>query len=141
MESIYVWSLLAIIIATLTVSFVCFGRIIIGQRHKIKALRQQSMLEDLELATSEQLLSELRRRNGQPYVLLSPMHNEDSHGITIEVHNISPIPCFHMLHMATGLTFQALKNRGVEIPDFDDNGFDDNGFYGDIHDEGEEWKN
>jgi hypothetical protein len=136
MEPIYVWSLMGTAIAVLAAACIYLGRLVLSQRHKLKTFttaRKQSMMDDLELATSDQLLGELRKRPGAPYLMLSPIQGEDHQGISIEIHNIPPVPCLQMLHMATSLTFHELKKRGVEIPDFP-------GGPDQECEEGEEWK-
>lgn len=129
-------------IAVLAIVCVVLGWLVRSQRHKLNAFivaRKQSILDDLELATGEQLLGELRKRSGTPYLMLSPIYSEDHQGLSIEVHNIQPIPCFHMLHMATNLTFLELKKRGVELPDFP-GGPDGPDFSGGSDQDGEDWK-
>lgn len=133
MEPIYAWYLMGTVIAVLAVICLTLGRMALSQRHKLKAInvaRKQSMMDDLELATGEQLLGELRSRTGSPYMMISPIQGDDHQGLSLEIHNIAPVPCLQMLHMATNLTFHELKKRGVEIPDFP----------GMPSEEGEEWK-
>jgi hypothetical protein len=79
--------------------------------------RATSMLEDLDLATSEQLVEQLRKRPGFPYLMLKLVENDDYQGIILEVHNVKPGACVAMLHMATTLTFKELKSRGMDVPD------------------------
>jgi hypothetical protein len=85
---------------------------------KLNDLRNKNMLEDLELATSDQLLGELRKRPGIPYLMLSPVSEEHHEGLSIEIHNIGPVPCLQMLQIATTLTYRELKSRGIELPEF-----------------------
>lgn len=135
MEPVYVWSLLAVIIVILSASCFFLGRSLISHRHKLKdfqKLKNQSILDDLELATSDQLLNELRTRKGKPFLMLSPMQGEDFSALSIEIHGIEPVSCFQMLQLATALTFQELRKRGVEIPDFNPGS--------NLGNEGEEWK-
>lgn len=133
MNPLYVWAALAGVILILAISCVFLAYLVFNYRHNHKAhiqQRRQNMLEDLELATSDQLLAELRKRPGVPYLMLSPIEEADHKGMNIEIHNISPIPCLQMLHIATALTFRELKARGVDLPD---SPFPPP--------EGEEWKN
>ena len=135
-EPVYVWSLLGLVIVTLSAVCIFLGRSLLFLNVKLKEfqnIRTQSILDDLELATSDQLLNELRTRNGAPFLLLSPKQNEDFSSISIEIHNIEPVSSLQMLHLATALTFHELKKRGVEIPDLPGQGSQDN-------QEGEEWK-
>jgi hypothetical protein len=130
MEPIYVWGLLAIAQVISAGVIFYLSNVIFSQNRKIKEFneaRKKSMLDDLELATSEQLLTELRKRSGLAYLLVMPVNNEDKQGITIDIHNIPPVPCFHMLRLATSFTFHELKSHGVEIPDSEE-------------EEGESWK-
>ena len=88
-------------------------------------------LVDLELATSEQLVKELRKRPGMPYLMIMKVENEDQAGLNIEVHNIpNPQQCFSMLQSATGFLFNEMKNRGIS-PTSPEDGEE---WKGDLHD-------
>lgn len=120
-DPFYIWLAMSGALLILAILAASLGALVLRYRHKYKVQQEQrkkGLLEDLELATSEQLLAELRSRPGCPYLMLSPMENDDVKGITIEVHNITPVPCLSMLHLATALTFRELKSRGVELPEF-----------------------
>ena len=78
--------------------------------------KKSNLLVDLDLATSEQLIKELRRRPGCPYLMISKVDNDNQHGLNIEVHNIPPQQCFSMLHSATGFLFNEMKQRGIVPP-------------------------
>lgn len=117
----YMWGILACVIVLLGVSTTFLGYMVFYYRNRHKAHldhHRQNMMEDLELATSSQLLAELRKRPGCPYLLLIPVEQEHAKGMSIEVHNVPPVPCLSMLHMATSITMRELKSRGVEIPEF-----------------------
>lgn len=137
MNPLYIWAIMAGVILILAAACVFLAYKVLEYRSIHKAnialteTRRMNMMEDLELATSDQLLGELRKRPGVPYMLLSPIEGEDHGGMTVEIHNIPPIPCLQMLHFATAMTFKTLKERGVDLPDFP---FPNPG------DEGEEWK-
>lgn len=138
MNPIYIWSALAVTFVVLTASTIILGYKCMVYRNRHKAhldQRKKGVLDDLELATSDQLLNELRRRSGCPYLMLSPIEGEDHKGISIEIHNIPPVPCLQMLHIATAMTFKQLKAQGVDLPEmpFPFGGGEDQ--------EGEEWKN
>lgn len=70
----------------------------------------------LDLATSEQLIKELRIRKNMPFILLLPIKEKDYNGITIESHGINQTSCFAMLHLAKAITAQNFKNNGIEPP-------------------------
>lgn len=135
-QSIYVWVLLASILAISTGVIVYLGNKILSQNRKIEEFnktRSLSLEEDLELATSDQLLAELRKRSGIPYLLVLPISKDDTQGISIEVHNIPPIPCLHLLRLATELTFNELKTRGLNVNELNNPDDFENS-------EGEDWK-
>lgn len=89
---------------------------------KLSAQKKANVLVDLEIATSEQLIKELRQRPGHPYLMISKTETETQSGLNIEVHNIPPQQCFYMLHSATGFMFNEMKQRGImPMPDDEDN--------------------
>ena len=112
--------------------FIILVYYLIVQNQAIKALseaRKKAILEDLELATSDQLISELRSRHGFPYLMLFPKRNNDSMGVTVDIHNIKPELCVEMLHMAAFFIPMELKKRGFNP-----------GFKNPDDESGEEWK-
>lgn len=92
----------------------------IKQVGTLKKQLQGSLTEDLELATSEQLMGELRRRPSQPYILLMPIKSQNHQGLSVEIHGVPPAMSVSVLRMATMVTTKELQERGVEIPEFDD---------------------
>jgi len=87
-----------------------------GQNKELSLRFKQDLEESLDLATTEQLLKELRKRKGMPYIILFPIKEKDYNGITIESHGINQISCFAMLHLAKAITAQNFKKNGVEPP-------------------------
>ena len=73
--------------------------------------RRQSM--DLELATTDQLLEELKRRPS-PYILLRTSSETIMGGemmtLEMDVHNIPTIPAVGMLNMAAQLSMKELRS-------------------------------
>lgn len=123
MNLFWVWGLLIFAIAVLGYSVFFLGTQYIKLRldhESLKDKRSKGVLDDLCLATSEQLMAELRKRPGVPYLMLLPINDDLVQGISVEVHNIPPIPCLQMLSTAAKATVQELRNRGVEIPGDDD---------------------
>lgn len=86
---------------------------------KLKNDLSLSLVESLELATTDQLQNEARKRSF-PYIQLSPITEETRSGITIEVHNVNPSTALGMLKMATLITTKEMKERGVEMPELPD---------------------
>ena len=84
---------------------------------KIESLQSQAVLDDLELATKEQLLNEFRKRPNNSYILLLPMSNKDEQGIKIELNRFTPYDSVGLLHLATSLIFRQMKNKGMSLPD------------------------
>ena len=87
-----------------------------SQQNELRLQLKRSLEETLDLATSEQLLKELRGRQGVPYILLLPIKEKDFNGITIESHCINQVSCFAMLHLAKAIAAQNFRNSGVEPP-------------------------
>jgi hypothetical protein len=81
---------------------------------KIKA--SLNVKECLELATADQLLYELRKRKNMPFILLIPIKEKDYNGITIESHNVTPVSCLAILHLAKAISIQSFKKNGEEVP-------------------------
>lgn len=80
--------------------------------------RKQNLLCDLELATSDDLLEEMRKRP-RSYVLLLPVQNmeEGSFGLKVEAHCIDPVPMCGILKMAGAIAQKELERQGIELPD------------------------
>lgn len=89
---------------------------LLSQNKSLDSRLKFGLEETLELATSEQLIKELRVRKNMPFVLLLPIKEKDYNGITIESHCINPISCFAMLHLAKAITAQNFKKNGTEPP-------------------------
>jgi hypothetical protein len=85
---------------------------------KIKAARSRNVLEDLDFATTEQLLDEFRSRPNNSYIILLPLKNNDEQGIKIECNKFTPFDGVSMLHLATSLMYREMKNRGIQTPEF-----------------------
>lgn len=131
--SFNVWCSLSATIVLLAFACVFFAKKSLKFRRELVAiqdLRKTNLLNDLELATSDQLLQELRNRPGSPYLMLVPIYDADTQGLSMEIHNVSPPQCLILLKVAASLTFSELKKRGIDIPDFPM----------DSSEEGEEWK-
>lgn len=98
------------------------GYSLVKNRKQVATLQKQlqgSLAEDLELATSEQLMNELRKRPSHPYILLMPLKSENHQGISVEIHGVPPVMSLMVLRMATMITTKELENRGVEIPEME----------------------
>lgn len=87
-----------------------------SQNKDLELSLKRDLEDSLELATSEQLIKELRIRKNMPFILLLPIKEKDYNGITIEAHGINQISCFAMLHLAKAITAHNFKNNGTEPP-------------------------
>jgi hypothetical protein len=99
--------------------FVTAIKLILIYQNTIKQLNSKvdlSFIDTLELATSDQLLKELRKRNSHPFVLLSPIKEKDYNGITIESHNVDFVSCLAFLHLAKEIAVQNIKRKGLVVP-------------------------
>lgn len=88
----------------------------IDYMESVVATRNRDVLSDLDLATSDQLLSELRRRPLLPYIFLTGKEENGARNLTIEVHNMPPASSLQLLAAATQLTVNEMQKRGIEIP-------------------------
>lgn len=91
----------------------------VSEIRKLKKDLSLSLTESLELATTEQLQTETRKRSF-PYIVLCPISEETRSGLTIEVHNVTPSAALGMLKMATMITTKEMKQHGVEMPELPD---------------------
>lgn len=78
----------------------------------------QSMIETLELSTSDQLLKELRSRKNMPFILIFPIKEDYYNGLSVEFHCLNDVSSLALLHLARSISIQNLKKNGVEIPKF-----------------------
>jgi|LakMenEpi03Aug12_release.lakeMendotaPanAssembly.Ray.scaffolds.fasta_scaffold00185_45 hypothetical protein len=101
-------------VSVLTIFLLIYRSIML---RKIESLQSQAVLDDLELATKEQLLNEFRKRPNNSYILLLPMSNKDEQGIKIELNRFTPYDSVGLLHLATSLIFRQMKNKGMSLPE------------------------
>lgn len=80
-------------------------------------LKIQGVLEDLQYATTEQLLKEFRNRPKNIYVLMKPINTPQEQGVKIELNGISPFDSVTMMHLALSLVRREMQNQGMEIPE------------------------
>jgi len=109
--------LLSIFIAGFTLATFIFLFYRIYMLRHIKLIQSQYLLEDLELATKEQLLTEFRNRPNNSYILLMPMSSKEEMGMKIELNSFKPYDSVNLLHLATTLIFREMKNKGMSVPE------------------------
>ena len=85
--------------------------------NRLELLQSQFLLDDLELATKEQLLKEFRSRPDNSYIILMPIQQDNEIGMKIELNRFTPYDSVAMLHMATSLLARQMKINGMEMPD------------------------
>lgn len=78
---------------------------------KFTQKKSEELLVDLELATSDQLLSELKNRPMCPFLLVRPQEQ----GVMVESHNIPPVPTAQMLTFAAFIVQKQLTSQGIEF--------------------------
>ena len=84
------------------------------------ALLQKHQLQfDLELATSDQLLTELRSRPQPPYILLLPVFEQASISLQMEIHNLPPDIAIGLLKLAYKLSYKQENGQETVELDFD----------------------
>lgn len=119
---IYIYIILSAIILAAMIGALATMAVIYRSRWlNLKARQQANLAVDLELATSDQLLGEMRKRP-RTYLLLLPVNNmeEGCFGLSVEVHNIDAVPAAGILKMAAALAEKELRKQGVELPDMPD---------------------
>ena len=97
-------------------------------KKKIEDLEKESKLsleESLDLATSEQLISNLRKRVKNPYVLITPSKTPDAEGMVVEIHDVEPAFALSILKNAFVVTVRELKAKGYNVqPVFEEEDYD-----------------
>lgn len=89
---------------------------------EIKKKREEALLVDLELATTDQLFEELQKRPRQPYLVLRPQ----SQGVRIESYNVPPVATARILALAAFIMQENLAQQGIDFSP--DNWDDENPF-------------
>jgi hypothetical protein len=112
MEIFFSFVILSILLFILFVTILKFKNKLSELEHKVEL----TMKETLELATADQLLKEIRKRKGTPFVMLTPIKEKDYNGLTIESHSVNSASCLAILHLARSITMQAFKKRGEDVP-------------------------
>jgi hypothetical protein len=108
------------ILVLTTGSTLFLGNLLLKYRFENKEhieARKKGMLEDLDLATFDQLLEELRKRRN-PVIMVLPVNDDYSIGFNLVVHNIDEKNSLKMLHVASAMSAHALKERGDDPPGF-----------------------
>jgi hypothetical protein len=78
---------------------------------KFTQKKSEELLVDLELATSDQLLNELKNRPMCPFLLVRPQEQ----GVMVESHNIPPVPTAQMLTFAAFIVQKQLTSQGIDF--------------------------
>lgn len=85
-------------------------------KSELAIIRNQGLLSDLELATTDQLLKEFRERPKNTYILIMPIDQKDENGLKIELNHVNPYNGLEMLHLVTTIITREMKLRGMEVP-------------------------
>lgn len=94
-----------------------FSFIWLSMKKKLQDAQSQSVLADLELATTDQLKRELRSRPNNRFIYITPMQQKDHHGMQIEFNLVAPYDAVSMMHLATALIHKDMKEKGMDVPD------------------------
>ena len=95
--------------------FISFLRKVKQETKDAKEKAKFVLEESLDLATSEQLIVNLRKRVRTPYILLTPILDNDSNGMSVEIHDVDPAISLGILKNAFLITARELKGRGYDI--------------------------
>lgn len=63
-------------------------------------LLKKNILEDLDLATTEQLFDEIKKRNDRPFIIIFPEDKNKKLGIKIDVCSLTPEQLLEILKMS-----------------------------------------
>lgn len=115
-ELLFVFLITLAFIATAVATY--FYRQFVSQLAETKAVaakfatkKNEELLVDLELATTDQLLHELKKRPMCPFLLVRPQEQ----GVTVESHNIPPVPTAQMLTFAAFIVQKQLTSQGIDF--------------------------
>ena len=67
---------------------------------KYDNLLKKNILDDLDLATTEQLFDEIKKRHDRPFILIFPEDRSKKMGIKIDVSSLSPEQLMEILKMS-----------------------------------------
>lgn len=104
-------------LTALFISLVAFFFVWHSMKRKLRDVQSQSVLADLELATTDQLKRELRSRPNSRFIYITPMHEKNMHGMQIEFNQVTPYDAVSMMHLATALIHKDMKEKGLDVPD------------------------
>jgi len=93
--------------------------------NEYKKKKEEALLVDLELATTDQLFEELQNRPKEPYLLIRPGEG----GLRVESYNIPPVPTAHILTAAAFIVQKNLAQQGIDFDGPKFVGDDENPFF------------
>lgn len=109
---------ITLIVVILLGSFLLFAFFVVrSYAVENERLKIQGVLEDLQYATTEQLLKEFRNRPKNIYVLMKPIDTSQEQGVKIELNGITPFDSVTMMHLGLSLVRREMQNQGMEIPE------------------------
>jgi hypothetical protein len=108
-----------LLLAGAFVASIFWGIRYMGARDELRLVQSHAIMEDLELATTDQLLKEFRGRPENVYVILTPIDNKEEQGLKIEINNISAHDGLVILKLASTIIHREMESRGMKVPDID----------------------
>lgn len=94
----------AFLICSLVLLLGCLVRFLvqkIGSLNKnYNILLKKNILEDLDLATTEQLFDEIKKRHDRPFIIIFPEDKSKKLGIKIDVSSLTPEQLMEILRMS-----------------------------------------
>jgi len=108
----------ALVVIVLVASFLLFAFFVVrSYAVENERLKIQGVLEDLQYATTDQLLKEFRSRPKNIYVLIKPIDTPQEQGFKIELNGMSLFNSLTMMHLGLNLVRREMQNKGMEIPE------------------------
>lgn len=105
--------LFAFLICCLVFSLGCLVKFLIQKignlNKKYHNLLKKNILEDLDLATTEQLFDEIKKRHDRPFIIIFPEDKFKKLGIKIDVSNLTPEQLMEILRMSLTVVTNQVK--------------------------------
>lgn len=113
MEFVYI-TLCAFLLLLLSVLYLLFSSLIV-ENQKLKFAQKNSLQEDLELATMEQLINEIKKRHEHPFILVQTTKE----GILVDCFNIPPALSVQILENSAELVRDKIKKSMNDLDDIE----------------------
>lgn len=84
---------------------------LINANEKYENLLKKNILEDLDLATTEQLFDEIKKRHDKPFIIIFPEDKASKMGIKMDVSNLTPEQLLDILRTTLTVVSNKVANN------------------------------